>query len=124
QMDRDRAAGTDLPGVTGKPEPGDIRRGVDLVLDGEASGAEIEPQHHVDRRCEHSAVHSILLGGGGQYAGAERLGQQHGIAGPGTRFRPDAARVDQAGDREPVLRLIVGDRVTTRDYAAGFDDLV
>ena len=44
---------------------------------------------------------------------AERLRQEQRVAGPRARLRPDTVRVHGADDGEPVLRLLVPDRVAT-----------
>jgi hypothetical protein len=61
--------------------------------------------------------------GGGEDAGAERLGQHQRIARSGADGAHHLCRVDQAGDRQADLWLIVVDGVAADDNGAGFLDL-
>ena len=61
----------------------------------------------------------LLLRGGGDEAGAERLGQDEHVAGLRGGVRQDAVGVDGAGDREAELDLGVANGVAADDGAAG-----
>ena len=69
-----------------------------------------------DRR---RAAHVAPLRAASTSAGAERLRQEERVAGLRAALRPDAVRVHGADDGEPVLRLVVADRVAAGEQRAG-----
>ena len=79
----------------------------------------IEGAHRPHRRVERALGRSPVALCLQHEAGAERLREEHGIAGAGAALRPDAVRVHGADDGEPVLRLVVADRVPAGQDRSG-----
>ena len=78
----------------------------------------VELEHRLDRRVERARRGDSVALGLKHDAGAERLREEERVAGLRARLRPDRVRVHRADDREPVLRLVVSDRVPARENRA------
>ena len=61
-----------------------------------------------------------MLDGGGDYAGAERFGEQQAVAGLGAAVGEDAAGIDEAGDGISELGFFVADAVAADHRATCF----
>ena len=77
-----------------------------------------------DRLVQVRRVRPVVLGGGSDHAGAERLGQHQHVARLRAAFRQQVIRVDQAGDAQAILRLAVNHRVPPGDHRARLGYLV
>ena len=64
-----------------------------------------------------------LLEGGGDDAGAERLGQDQRVADLDADVAENLVRMDHAGDRHAELDLLVDNAVAADDHRAAFFDL-
>ena len=108
-------------GVAGEAEAGDVGRGVDAVLEGEAARHVVQPLHLAERRLEPGLVELVGLEGVDQDAGAERLGEQQPVAGTGAGVGEQALRVGLADHREAELELGVAHRMAAEERRAGLD---
>ena len=96
-----------LEAVAQQAEAGDIGAGVNLMAHHHVTGGLIQGGHHAVGEGEGVLVQQVGLGGAGQHADADGLGQHQHIAGPGGGVGQQLVWVDKAGDGQAVLRLIV-----------------
>ena len=78
-----------------------------------------EDRHRPHRRLEPLLVTPSLARGVEEHPRPERLRQEERIARPRAALRPVAVRVHGADDGEPVLRLVVAQRVAAGEDPAG-----
>ena len=81
-----------------------------------SAASRFELRHRLDGSLERAVRGAAVAHRLQNEARAERLREEHDVAGPRAALQPDPVRVDRADDGEPVLRLVVADRV-----AAGED---
>ncbi len=76
-----------------------------------------------DRRLQVGRIGCVALGGGGDDAHAQRLGQQELVAWPRATLLAHPAGMDGAHHRQAELGLVVVDGVSAGDHAAGLGHL-
>ena len=113
-----------LPRMAEKSEAGDVGRAPRPALERDRGGHTVEPQHARDRARQAFSSGDAVLRRRRDDAGAERLGEEHPVAGSQTALDQNPIGMDAAGHAEPVLRLGVDDGVPARDHAARLGDLV
>ena len=133
-VDRRDGRGVDLRGqaalathvvqVAEQPEAGHVGHRVRVPGERRLGGGGVQLDHRGDGPREQRVVRSAALARGDDGAHAERLGEHEHVARPARGVREDPLRVDRPGHREPVLRLVVLDRVAADEYRAGLADHV
>ena len=101
---------------------GDVGAGVDADALNRLRGGAIQPFHRFNGRRDMRRFRDIGLERGRNHADAERLGQKQRVARLRPGFRQNAARMNQAHDREAVFRLFIVHRMPARQHASGFRD--
>ena len=108
-----------------KSEAGDVRTGVDLRALGHGLRCVgVQPGHGANQTVILLRLQQVRLGGGGQDAGSEGLGQNQRVSRSGAHVPQGLVRVDIAGDAQAVFRLIVLNGVATGDDAARLHSLL
>ena len=112
--------------VPGQSEPGDVGAGTDTPRSsgGVPRRVAIEAAHRGNRRRQLRLTRPLKLAGGGEDAGAERLGQQQGVAGARAGVRQHARGIDHSGHRVAELDLGVAARYGRRARDPGLGQLV
>jgi hypothetical protein len=92
-------------------------------VDGSARGQRlarppVEGGHDAHRTVDETRLRHAALDGGGDDAGAERLGEQELVTGASTHVAQHLLRMDEPGDRQTVLGLGVVDAVAAQDGRA------
>ena len=105
--------------VAEQPEAGHVGRRVRRERAQDVGGVAVQRPHRSDGACELGLAQATPLDALEHEPGSERLRQEDGVAGTGAVLVPDPGRVDGADDGEPVLGLLVADRVPAREQPAG-----
>ena len=114
------AALADGPEVAQQPESRDVGAGVGAGSGHSLRGGPVERGHLADRVGQDVVWHTLLLAGGGDDTGANRLGQHQHVARAGARVGHFRARRNEAGYGEAVLGLLVVHCVASHYQHAGF----
>ena len=116
--------GDHFPGVAEKTEAGDVGRAGGAGVARDTRGHAVEAQHAGDGGGERGVRRGAVLGGGGDHAGTERLGQEEPVARPKAALDQHAVGVNAPRDAEAILGLVVDDGVAPRDDPARLGDLL
>ena len=92
--------------------------GFDIVTDMLGSQSEIIEDHPFAL-----SVGNFSFEGRTDCAAAQGFGQHQNIAGLGASLGKESLRVNQTGDGQPVLWLVVGDGMAPGNHRSGLDDL-
>ncbi len=110
-------------GVAGEAEPGDVGAGVRVELQHRLAGDPVERRHPGDRAPEELFGDQATPVSGDDDAGADGLREDQMVSGPCSGVRHDPLRVDDAGDRQAVLELVVTHRVAAHERRPRLLDL-
>jgi len=100
-------------------EAGDVGAGAHADGDGRVASRLVQRSHHVNRLVELGRGELVGLGGAGQHAAADRLGEHERVAGPGGGVGQDAIGMHAARDGQPVFDLRVAHAVSAGNHRAG-----
>ena len=117
--DPDAGAKRRLVGVAEQPEAGHVGDRVRRERPQRVGRVAVQLAHGGDRGLERAVRRASLAHRLEDEAGAERLRQQDGIAGLCAALPPHPVGVHRPDDGEPVLRLLVADRVAAGEDCPG-----
>ena len=110
--------------VAHQAEAGHVGAGMRAALDHQLRGALVERGHRSCGGFRPARRRAADLRGEGHDARAQRLGQDQAIARPGAGVGDDPVGMDQSGDGEAGLDLVVVDAVAADDGHAGLGHFV
>ncbi len=108
-----------LVGVAEQAEPRDVGHRARRCRAERVGRVRVERPHERDRLVVLLARRPSLAVGGHDERRPQRLRQEQHVAGSRAALGPDRVGARDADDGEPVLRLLVADRVTAREDRAG-----
>ena len=113
-----------LEAVAQQGEARHIGAAVDAVFHHDVPRRLVQRGHLAVDAVHHAAVHQSRFGGGGQYAHAQRLGQNQHVAGLRAAVGQDAAGMHETGHRQTVDRFRAVNGVAAGDDDASLIGLV
>ena len=116
---RDAARAPERVQVAEQPEAGDVGHRVRAGRARRGGCAVVERRHRRDREGEQVVVAQAALARGRDRADAERLGEDEHVARARPRVGDQLVGMHGAGDRHPVLRLGIVDRMPADDRDPG-----
>ncbi len=114
----DPAGSGQFQGMAHEAKAGDIGAGVHAYAVADRRRIPVQAGHHLANAALHLCRAQAGLESGGDGAGADRLGQIEQIAGAGAGVGDHIFGMNQAGDCQAVLELVVADRVAADDQGA------
>ncbi len=118
-FERDAAGQRHLAGVSDQAEAGHVSAAVDVEFEHGFACRAVQRQHGGDGGIHVALGGDAALHGGGDDAGAKRLGENQRVAGARAGIGLDAIRMNGSGYRIAELDLVVGHAVAAEHGATG-----
>ena len=112
------------PKVSEESEAGDVGAGVDPDIDHHPRRFRVQRTHHTDRIVKHILLNPLLLAGRRDHAGPNRLSQYEGVSHPSALGGDLLTWLDDAGDGQAILRLVVVHGMPSHDQHARLKSFV
>ena len=124
KLERDAAGLGHLAAMAHEREARDVGGGVSLKAAERLGAVLVEGDHGVGGDLHAGLVEQLGLVGRGEHAGAEGLGEHEGVPHPRAGVGEHAVELDEAGDGQAELGLVIVDGVAARHDDAGLAALV